>query len=260
MKTTPDDKEAVRANEMDRQAIKKEILSEIRHEERRKKLIGCLIRFVLWVAAIVIPAFLLAVMAAKTGLVTVPWFTDHYYRPGEPSRIVNPLVGSDADNVMRAVASRARFNEAVGTMELTLKETEITTILQDAVKKGGSSLPLSLDSGQMAVDKDAVELFLTGTKDGRKVTVKVRAVPKIEEAELRLETKEITVGALTLPKFMFGLTDQLLDSVLGRSLTDSLEEVGTPQSVELEEGQLTLTVVPKLEDMLGGAVKKLLGQ
>ncbi len=228
-----------------RQELKKEIMAEMKHDARRKKVVHCLGCFALELLVIAIPVVFVAVMLAKTGLVNVPLLTSWLYRPNYPSRQVQPLVGSNAAEILIAQATRPKVNPNFGTMTVSFSEAQLTTIAQEGLTAAGSSLPLPMKSLQIAIDADSLELYGVSPQNGRDVTIMAKIVPSVDGGELKIDVKELKIGALDVPASASQMLTPLLDRSLGQTLVKSISQVGQLVGISFEKGIIRFDIVPK---------------
>jgi len=228
-----------------RQALKKEIMAEIKQDARRRRLLNCLGCLTLELLAVLIPLVFVAVLLARTGLVQVPLLTSWLYRPVAPSRTVLPLAGSNTADILIAEISKPKVNPNFGTFKISFNESELTTMAKDGLNAAGDSLPLKVDSVQVAVDADAVELFATSPQKGRAVTIRIRFVPNVDGGKLKLTINELKIGSLDVPPGASGMLATLLDKSLASAMESGIGQLGQLVNIELAKGFLRVEIVPK---------------
>ncbi len=232
-------------NQQTRQELKKEIVAEMKHDVRRKKVVRWLGCLGLLLALVAVPVIFVAVMLAKTGLVEVPLLTSWLYRPNYPARQVLPLVGSSASEILLAQATRPKVNPNFGTFTISFTEAQLTTIAKEGLAAAGDSLPLPIKSLQIAVDDDVIELYGISPRDGRDVTITARIVPSVDGGELKIAVKELKIGALDVPESASQLLTPLLDRSLGQTLASSIGQVGQLVGITFDKGVVRFEIVPK---------------
>lgn len=235
------------ADQETRQALKKEIIEEMRQDARRRqtrKFFGCLFLVLL---ALAIPVLFVAAQVAKTGLIEVPFLTSRLYQPARPVREIRPLIGYSSTDILLAAASKAKPTLTLGLVRMSFTEAELTTLARDGIAASGTSLPVPIKSIQIAVDPDAVEIFAVTTKYGRDVTIRARFFPWVDAGQLKITPKELIIGALNVPPSLSGLESLILEKSIGNVLTSTINRVGRPVSIELEQGILRLQMVPNLQ-------------
>ena len=225
----------------DREALKKEILAEIKSDARRKKLLGCAGCLLFEFLLVAVPLVFAAVIIAKTGLVSVPLFTNWLYRPAEPVRTVVPISGMDSEQIMRAALLRADIDPALGKVEVKLLESEMTRLVRDGLAAAEDSLPLPLRSAQLAVSPDGIEFFALTPKDDRNVTIKGEIIPTVKDGRVEFGIRGVSVGALTVPDGISRSLAPIFDRVINDALAGS-SDLGELKDVRLEEGAMTLVV------------------
>jgi hypothetical protein len=234
------------ADQETRQALKKEIIDEMNHDVRSKKLRNCLGCLFVIFLAVGIPVLFVAAQVAKSGLVDVPILTSRLYRPTQPTREVKPLIGSKSADILLAAASKAKPTLTLGLIKMSFTEAELTTLAKDGIAASGANLPIPIDSIQIAVDRDAVEIFATTPKDGREVTIKARFMPWVDSGRFKITPKELVIGGMNVPPSLSGIESIVLDKSLGDVLTSTISQIGRLVAVELEPGILRLQIIPNL--------------
>lgn len=229
-------------NRDDRELLKREIINEIRAGERRRRIAGCLVKLFVDLLIIGIPLYLLAMLLAKTGFVSIPLLTDWYYRPPMPVRVVQPLAGTSAEDVLRVAAARVKLDTAANRLAFGLKESELTTLVKAGVDS--AALPFPITNVQIAVDPDRLEFFAVTPKDGRNVPIVANIVPSVIDGQLRMKLESVRLGALELPQMVSGAFAALIDRSLGDALTAGLASIGQLKAVKLETGELIFEIAP----------------
>jgi hypothetical protein len=230
-----------------RQTLKKEIIDEMQHDVRRRKVRNCLGCLFLVILAVTVPTAIVSVQLAKTGLVDIPLLTSRFYKPTEPSREVRPLVGSKSSDILLASASRAKPTLTLGFVTLSFTEAELTTLAKDGIAASGNNLPAPLKSIQVAVDQDAVEIFAVTPQHGRDVTVRARFLPWVDAGQMKITPKELVIGGLSVPPSLSGALTLVLNKSLGEVLTSTISQIGHLVAVELDKGVLRLQIVPNMQ-------------
>jgi len=227
-----------------RQVLKKEIIDEMQHDVRRRKVRNCLGCLFLVILAVTVPVAIVAVQLAKTGLVEVPLLTSRLYHPIQPSREVRPLFGAKASDILLAAASKAKPTLTLGLIKMSFTEAELTTLAKEGIAASGANLPIPLKSIQVAVDTDAVEIFAVTPQNGRDVTVRARFLPWVDAGQMKITPKELIIGGLSVPPSLSGALSLVLNKSLGNVLTTTINQVGRLVVVELDKGVLRLQIVP----------------
>src|SRR3989338_3783526 len=153
----------------DREALKDEIRGEIRAERGHQGrggffrvwpggsgfFCGCGSSFLSLFFTLVLPVLLLAGAAAKTGLFDVPFLTKRLYKPTAPTRVVAPLVGTTAEQILAGLSAKAKIDPATGKITLPITESELTTNLSAGLlEEGQAGLPFTINSIQKAIKPD----------------------------------------------------------------------------------------------------------
>jgi hypothetical protein len=226
----------------DREALKEEIKQEMRSEAVRRKAIGWLGCLVLTAVIVLVPSLWVASLLAKTGFVEIPFLTDRLYRPAEPLRPVRPLSGSNAEQVMRVIISRASFEPASSTVAFTMDEQQLTTFAQGYLADP-KSLPFRASAVQAAIDPEFVELHFISVRSRRNATVRVRFVPEVRGAAPDLVIKEVVIGSLRLPLWLAEYTVGVLNAGNEKAIAEVFSGIGTLQNIKLHEEELTMDIL-----------------
>jgi hypothetical protein len=237
--------EEAKADAAEREKFKKEVIREIRRGERRRRMFSCFGCLTIQIAIILIPVAWAATVIARSGLAEVPMLTSRLYKPAEPSRVVTPIAGSNAEQIMSAAAARAKYNAGTGAVTLELKETELTAMVNSALAGQQEQLPIPVKSAQTAVMPEGLELFLVLPRDDRDVGVRLLlGLAVSDQGELEVTLKEGQIGGQTLPEAFGQLVSSVLGPVLGDALTSGMGEAGKITAIETREGVLAISVVP----------------
>lgn len=225
----------------EREALKEEIKQELRHEDRRRKTIGCLVSFLLMASIVTVPLFIVGSMLAKTGFVDVPLLSGWLYKPSEPVRVVRPLSGSNGKQVMQSVTSKAQFDPAVSTVTVSFSEEELTTLAQGMLTDP-SHLPFEAKTLQVAVMSDYVELFAVSVRPKRNATVRLRFLPVAsKDGGVRLDIRELLIGRWLVPKSFSRYVTNIYAAEIEQTANAFAKGIGALRTVELKDGKLTAT-------------------
>ncbi len=230
-----------------REELKKEIKNELRHEAFVNKMIGrggCLLVMLLMLA---VPVLYCASVVAKTGLARVPVLTPWLYAPATPSRKVLPLGGSTSASVMRVIATRSSYDPHFGTVTFTVKEAELTTLLQHAVWEApDGQLPFKIREAQVAVDPNEVEVFLVVPRGTSETTVLARMKPVVKEGSLiEFDVRQLRIGAQEIPKSAANFLASALSTLVVNAVLHQVASVGTLSSIqEGDNGDLKFLITP----------------
>jgi len=225
----------------EREALKKEIVDEIRGDARRRKAIGCGSCALVWVLAILIGGWFVGTTLTKTGFVRVPYVPASVYVPEEPVRVVSPLRGTKPEDVPTIVGSRAKFETSTGKLSIPMKEADITTVVSQAFVAGIEGLPFAVERAQVAIESDHLELFLVSPQEGRKATVRVRFTPSVADGKVVLALRDIELGKVTLPAFVSNMAFNAVRTSFEGAIESAAAKVGEIRGIDLAKGQLTLT-------------------
>ena len=230
-----------------REKMKKEIIKEVRHDEKRRKAINCLGCLFLKLIFFLVVALLVAFGVAKTGLYEIPVLTNWLYHPGEPIRVVQPLIGSDGEQVMRNAMARAEYNAAVNLFSVNLTEQELTTLVVEAAAKQGGESGFEIKLVQMTVSEEGIELFAVSPRSERDVTIKSLIRPVVTEGKMLLDVRTLEIGALSIPGSFVSLVSKIVSGQLSDALSLSASGLGELHEVRTEDKQLYIVFKPQLK-------------
>lgn len=234
------------ANVGEREALKSEIKKEIRQENFRRRLIGFGGCSLVVLVALAIPSFLIAATLARTGFYKIPFFTERYYKSSAPARRVLPLVGSNAENTVAAAVARAKFDPHTSLLSLTLTETDMTTIMQEGVRRAkAADLPLPVRDVQVAFDDEVVEIFAVSPQKAGDATVRARFVPSADRGTIAFRVQEVRIGDLTLPKWMAQAAFSAAGSAMSKAILAESGSIGTLFTIEFSKGSMRFFIMPK---------------
>lgn len=224
-----------------REELKEEIKDELRHEERvrrRVKTLGCLAVYVLVIGT---PVILALVFIARSGLfMRVPLLSASLYKPVTPREVVLPLVGTDAETVLKEVAYAAKTDPKTGVVTLTIDEQQLTTSVRAGFEASAQSLPFPVNAAQVSIGAKDAELFFTTVSGGREVPVSLVFAPAVASGQVKVEVEKLTIGGATVPQALTGSAASLVNSLLLTELTANLPAGFTLDSLAIEGGKLVL--------------------
>ncbi|MFH1047770.1 MAG: hypothetical protein V1738_05700 [Patescibacteria group bacterium] len=232
---------------IDRTELKREILSEIRADKRRKNTHWLWWLLIAVLIILVVPFVLTMSLVAKSGLAHVPLLTSWLYEPVKPSRIVIPLSGANPEAVMTTIISRAEYNARYASVKLYLTETELTTIMNSAIaNQDPKDLPLPISSVQTTIDDGSIEVYALITRDdGVQVPVLTRIVSEVQDGRLIMTSSELVLGSLVLPDFLANTIVRSLTKGLTEAINQIMSGGGTLEDIELTSGKATLLLLQK---------------
>lgn len=234
------------ASASEREALKSEIKKEIRQENFRWRLASCGGCSLVVLVALAIPSFLIAATLARTGFYKIPFFTDRYYKASAPVRRVVPLVGSNAEATMSAAVARAKFDPHTSLLTLTFTETELTTVIQEGVRKAkDGDLPFPVRDVQIAFDEGTVEMFVVSPQKAGDTTVRARFVPSADRGAISFGVQEVRVGDLTLPKWLSQVAFNAAGRAMSKAILSASGNVGTLHRIEFSKGSMRFFIMPK---------------
>ncbi|MFA6533555.1 MAG: hypothetical protein WCT37_00105 [Patescibacteria group bacterium] len=174
-----------------------------------------------------------AVVAARTGLVSLPVLTALVYQPPEPIHWVKNNAPRPLPN-LTAPASR-----------LVLDEASLTKSLQGSVQEFNLSQErLQIRLAQVAIEPDNLEIFAQFSRPAGGY-LSFELAPRLANGKLIFIVKKIKLGQLGLPRWLGGIAlEQLLNSQLDELLA------GSPmvfKAVALETGRLIIDLEPAVK-------------
>jgi hypothetical protein len=200
------------------------LLRQLEVRRRRKRVGG-----VVFLALLLALLFGLGVILAKTGIWDIPFFSKHFYRAPEPVRTVT---------VEEQSPEGIRFElTETNEVQVTLTESELTGIFQQWL--AAQADPPLAPTAQIVITPEFFELFGLLQKPIT-APVRIELVPVIRTGELHLELRSLHLGQVEAPAFVHdALNAMLADGSL--TLAAAVEDFGAITSLELGDGQLTLT-------------------
>jgi len=172
---------------------------------------------------------------ARTGLVTVPLVSAWVFHPTAPSRVVTAAANTSLDNFSLVPGPNNTF-----TTKIT--EQELTQLLRQSLGRSDRKSSWQVNSAQIAVRADAVELSVSLNKPN--TTVLLEAIPIVTTTgQLQLISKSAFLGSLSLPPQIVSLAlDRSFNQLLAKQFaTEPIAMVRT----EMIEGALLITFQPK---------------
>lgn len=230
-----------------REKMKKEIKEEIRRDEKRRKLVNCIGCLTLKLVVLLAVVLFTASLVAKTGLYEIPVLTNWLYHPSEPTRIVQPLIGYDGEQVMQNAMARAEYNGITSSFSISLSEQELTTIAAEAAEKSDNESGFAIKSVQMTVSTDGIELFAVSPRSERDVTIKSLFLPSISDnGKMIFDVKTLEIGALDIPGVLVSPVSRIISGQLSDTLSLTDGGLGELQEVRTEDKRLHLVFRLKL--------------
>jgi hypothetical protein len=228
----------------DREALKREIQSEIRSEGRRKSARGCFGCLAAVIIVLGAPLLYGTVLLAKSGFARPP-LMENMYKPVEPSRKVEPLKGTTAEQIAETLPLKASPDPVERVMKVPVGEAELTTLAMEGVTRAKpGQLPFPMRRVQFAIQKEYVELHVIAVKHGRDITMRAKFVPEIREGKLDVRVIEAQSGSLEVP---LGIANFGFDFMFEQSLMvlqEGINKYGALTGVDLSQGTITFSVKP----------------
>ncbi len=165
-------------------------------------------------------------LIAKTGLAQVPVFS-RFYRGPQPTRVVEAPKTTVAD--FRDLLGKRLFlaqlsSPQADTVSVSVSETELTSVLQDAITQAVAGQEARVEHVQLVVLDDQIELVALIRRSGVRADVLVRFKPKIEGSAVVFEPSFFQLGDFSLP---VSFAEQFAALLFSRDL--GKWEVSSPQ-------------------------------
>jgi len=206
-----------------RDEVKREIKEELRQEERSRRWHGFLIRVAVYLTVLGVSCVIGLVLLARTGLMTVPLLSSRLYHPVMPTRVVTPLVGSNAEVVWREVLASMKYDSLTGDATVSFNEVRLTTIVREGMTAQAESLPFKAEEGQIVLEDGTAELFFYTERSGRKVPVRLAFIPGVDlRGNLSMVVTEAKLGGADMPAMARDSMAKLLNSFLRNEFTSQL--------------------------------------
>lgn len=192
------------ANEIVRDQVRK----ELRREQSRKRTrwaVGCLAFFA---AGMLVLAFVVAWVAAKSEIAYVPFLSEMVANPAMPERVVVPPNGAADALAAKAFASGKLL--ADGSIAFDVSESAVTAFARIAC---ASEKCAPLMQPQVAIDAGAAEVFAHVVIGGRIIPIK--AIFDLTPGDhVQLALRESEIGSLPLPPQIFsGVVSSIQDQL-----------------------------------------------
>lgn len=187
-----------------------------------------------------------AYLLAQSGLINVPYFTEHFYHEPQPSYLINTenITASEKDlsgMIERAVRAEALKQKKTENLKVTfeLNEAQITALLRDQIK-ANQEFERKIEYLQVAIMQDYLELFVKFKEPKLFATLKI--LPQIKNNNFNFKVIEFKIGNLKLPRFLgsLGLTyllekslNQLLKSLADQLLLENIELAAKTARVQI---------------------------
>jgi|SRR3989339_2177841 len=230
---------------VNRDELKREIKAELSHESWRRVLKMIIVYLVVSVILSLVPILGLTTLVARSGLMKVPLLSDWLYHPDSPERIVLPLAGTDPDDIMSIVATRTSFNPVTETLDLTISEQELTTLLSGVMLFGSEvqNLPLPIKSVQASFEGDLIHVYaLTGDEyNGIPLSIGLR--PSVVGGLVWFKAEGLTVGSLPIPDVIADVMIKSMNTGLNKAIEQGLGENGELRSIVIVGDKLKVSLV-----------------
>lgn len=215
--------------------------------KQNRKILSCGNCLIVFIVIILILGFLTAYGLALSGLVTVPFFSARYYKEAKPTYQVvidESIKESDIlNNFKQVVYQESLKQKSIENLKVNfvLTDKQLTALIKDKIK-ANEDLNKSIESGQVAVLPDNVEVFLK-MKDLSRAIFTLNLLPKIINNKLDLEVIEFKIGALRLPKFIGNMTVVFIGEKSLNQVLNLLEKNGQIQNIKIEQGLINIEIL-----------------
>jgi len=183
------------------------------------------------------------IVAAKTGLVTVPVVSSFVFQKPKPDHTVvagSPIDAAVSMQVQEALGKLLTAGPSNGTAStLTLSEQTLTATLRE--KLNGSTM-IDASSAQAAIVGSGVELFLPLKQNGGATAIVLDVTPSVENGSLHFTLTRFAVGSLSLPAWLTSWTLEATINLISQAITDVVGKYATVTGVTVENGAVNLNV------------------
>jgi hypothetical protein len=230
-------------SDSDRAALREEVKREVKKELHREGRTRLWWRIFWYLLILGVPTAIVAVTLAKSGMMQIPLLTKSLYRPVSPTRLVSPLVGSDAEVIWREALASAKQDRTIVPAEVTMSmdESRLTTVIRQGLANQASALPFKADDAQIALDHNRAELFFNTERGGEKVPVRLTFLPSVDRSgKLTVEVTEVIVGGAGVPAMLRAPMANLLNKFLRNEFTSQMPAGFILRRFEVQPEGLTI--------------------
>lgn len=203
-----------------------------RRRRRRRRGRGCC----LFIIVILFCLSIACAVVAKTGIVTIPVFSNLFYRLPVPERIVQVAPDASLDLTVTP-------NLVNRTAKVIITEAQLTL----ALRQNLSSIDaLATQTMQALIEPDGVELFALVLKPVR-ANITVLLEPTVRDGRLAVAIKEVRIGNLPIP---LSLAQRLAHWLFGDMLDRTAQSLQNFAVSEIELSKGSATVVIPIDALL----------
>lgn len=219
-----------------RDTIRKEIKGEMKKSAWRRRLRncgGCLILFILIVGGLLGTT---AYVAAKTGLVKVPFFSRFYHEP-KPARIVIPDK-KPFEDVFQKQVTRELAAHTGKPITITVREEELTRAVRDLAPTEGDVI---LSDSQIMILDNQLEFWSRINFKGNNSVISLLLTPKLESGKLSLAIDRVQIGEYRVWHPLINLASKALLNDKIKSFNEMISQSAKIDSLELTAGTIKIT-------------------
>lgn len=214
--------------------------------KQSKKFFNCGTCLVIFLLVIFVLGTMAAYVLAKSGLKTVPVFSDYFYRAPEPTYLVtrtkfdqNALISSFISAAEKEVLSQKKPENLSVPFELS--DEEINALLLEQIAKD-QSFRDRVDYWQIAVLPDNLEMFFK-FKNPQNLILTLDIKPEINNGILNLSVRRFTLGNLNLPRFIGSiLVENIGENIINKFLA-TISWLGKIEEISVNTKQVKLKVL-----------------
>lgn len=241
--------EATQLSEMERKLDSME--KKLKHANRRFfSCFNCLVYFLILVLAGIV---WLAYIVARTGVVHVPYLSDHFFTKPTPSHIVAASTAADPQEALfeqlkRQSAQQFLEGKNPAVVSVTYSESIMTRVLQDYIDKNGTDY----EAAQIAVNDGGLELFLHKSDSNTYITATI--VPMVKDGKLIFSLKKLHLGDLSLPTSLGNLLLKWFFAQPLNGLNALIKDFGSISGITFQDGNMVVTfTVPKISKLFNAS-------
>jgi len=194
------------------------------------------------VGVLLVVVSLLAFALAKTGLVTVPVFS-HFYAGLHPTRVITspPMSIADFQTLLETRLRAQLYAEKKSPYEVTVSESELTGVMQDAIRRGLNGQDWTVSSTQVAILPSDMEFTSRFTRGVFHLDIVARFALNVHDGGVGFEPTLVKIGDFPFPP---SIAYQAVTYLFSRDLGTFYLKFADMrlQEVRLKDGSVTLVV------------------
>ena len=203
----------------------------------------CLMLFLLIILGLVV---MVSYVLAKSGLKTLPVFTDYFYKEPQPTYLVKSTILDQTvlvNRLITAVKSESMKQKKTENfvVNLELSDEEITALLRDKTAKE-QGFSERIDYWQIAVLPENLQIFFKFQKP-RNLIITLNVIPEIKNGRLNLSVRRFALGQLNLPRFVGTfMIENIGENMINKYLT-SLVDIGKIEEISMDNKKIKLKIL-----------------